>query len=403
MKRVVLALSAFAALVFPPSFSRGEEPQKPVDELRLFSSSDARLPPFVEAAANGLSPASNKSLVLVSLDNDSLILKTQFLEKFEDRPRFLAVPPQPQEQFGLLATSTLIERRLTAEGEVAYSSLDSAMPRSQSLFDFEESQNRLLRLTFKGTLADFGYGAEYRSVGRDFVNLANAAVAKDQEGAELWLQRNFGIFGFKLSGSNFTNNVARDPTLPQISKLQGGVSASVAPPSWPVLSVFYYKGLQRSSNEPAGLGPQNGPLDFFGASLQYKGSRWDGTLATTYSVSDIASRLGKEQNTAGRFYVNYSHLTTLTPGLSFGFNYYPSLLPIQLTAAGSYARTTTSDKFTNSDVLNLAASLNWKLGEPAAKSTLSVGAGFNAHLDNLNAYNSSHDVSVWTRLKIPVF
>jgi hypothetical protein len=78
-------------------------------------------------------------------------------------------------------------------------------------------------------------------------------------------------------------------------------------------------------------------------------------------------------------------------------------LPVQFTAAGSYARTTTSDKYTNSDVLNLAASLNWKLGESAAKSTLSVGAGFDAHLDNLNAYNSNHDVSVWTRLKIPVF
>jgi hypothetical protein len=403
MKRVLLALSAFAALVFHPSFSCGEEPQKPVDELQLFSLSDARLPPFVEAAAKGVSPASNKSLVLMSLDNNSLTLKTQYLEKFDDKPRFLAVPAQPQEQFGLLATSSLIERRLTAEGEVAYSSPDSAMTRSQSRFDFGESENRLLRFTFKGTLADFGYGAEYRSVGKDFVNLANAAVAKDQDGAELWLQKNFGIFGFKLSGSNFTNNVSRDPTLPQISKLQGGVSASVSPPSWPVLSVFYYKGLQRSSNEPAGFGPQNGPLDFFGASLQYKGSRWDGTLAATYSVSDIASRLGKEQNAAGRFYVNYSHLTTLTPGLSFGFNYYPSLFPVQFTAAGSYARTTTSDKYTNSDVLNLAASLNWKLGESAAKSTLSVGAGFDAHLDNLNAYNSNHDVSVWTRLKIPVF
>jgi hypothetical protein len=404
MKRALFILSVFAAFLLYPSLSRSEEAQNKLNELRFISLTETRLPPFVAAAAKGIAPDSNKSLVLLNLENNSLTLKTQYLEKFDDKPRFLAMPANPQEQFGLLATSTLVERHLTAEGEVAYSSPAPAVPRSQSLFDFGENQNRLLRFGVKGTLADFGYGAEYRSVGRDFVNLANAPVARDQDGAEVWLQKSFGIFGFKLSGSDFSNNVARDPTLPQINRLQGGASASISPPSWPVLSVFYYKGLQRSSNEPAGFDPQNGAFDSFGASLQYKGSRWDGMLATTFSVSDIASRLGKVQNAAGRLYADYSHLKTMTPGVSFGFNYYPSLLPVQLTAFGAYSKTTTSDKYTNSDVLNLGAVLNWKFGGPGpAKSTLSVGGGFNAYLDNVNAYNSNHDVSVWTRLKVPVF
>lgn len=398
MKQVPSVLLFLTTLFFLAFSVRGEEPQTTINQPQLFSSSDAGLPPFVETAKNALSPASNKSLVLLNLDNNTFTLKTQYAEKFDDKPRFLIAPDRSQEQFGLLATSSVFGRYLTAEGEVAYNSSPSLGPRPQSLFDFGETQNRLLRFTFKGAVADFAYGAEYRSVGKDFFNLNNAKIAKDQEGGEIWLQKSFGIFGFKLSGSEFTNNVARDPALPQISKLQGGASASISPQSWPSLSVFYYKGLQRSLNEPAGSDTQNGSLNSFGASLYYRGSQWDGTLAATYSMSDIMSRSGKGQN-AGRYFER-----TMSPGMSFGLNYYPSILPVQLTAFGAYSKTATGDKYTNSDVLNLGAALNWKLGgSGAAKSTLSVGAGFNAYLDNVNAYNSNHDVSVWTRLKVPVF
>jgi len=398
MKQVTSVLLFLATFFFLAVSGRGEEPQTSINQPQLFSSSDAGLPPFVEAGKNALSPASNKSLVLLNLDNNNFTLKTQYAEKYDDKPRLLTAPDRSQEQFGLLATSSVFGRYLTAEGELAYSSSPSLGPRPQSLFDFGETQNRMLRFGLKGTVADFAYGAEYRSVGKDFFNLNDAKIAKDQEGGEVWLQKSFGIFGFKLSGSEFTNNVARDPALPQISKLQGGASASVSPQSWPTLSIFYYRGLQRSSNEPPGSDTQNGSLDSFGASLYYKGSQWDGTLAATYSMSDIMSRSGKGQN-AGRYYER-----TMSPGMSFGFNYYPSILPVQLTAYGAYSKTATGDKYTNSDVLNLGAALNWKLGgSGAAKSTLSVGAGFNAYLDKVNSYNSNHDVSVWTRLKVPVF
>ncbi len=403
MERIFVVL--LAAFFFLSPVAYAEELREENGPLQFFSAFDAGIPPYAEAAAkNSVSPASNKSLVLLNLENNSLTLKTQYLEKSDDKLRFLDLPAHPREQFGLLATSSVIDKYLAAEGEIAYSSAAANSPRSQSLLDFGETQNRLLRLGVKGTAAEFSYGAEYRSVGKDFFNLANAKVAKDQDGGEIWLQRKLGIFGLKLSGSDFTNNVARDPSLPQIHKLQGGASASIAPPSWPVLSVFYYKGVQRSSNEPGGFDPQSGPLDTVGASLSYKGSRWDGTLAATYALSDITSRLGREQNAVGRYTVNTARVRTMTPGLSFGWNYYLSP-PVQLSAFGSYSKTTASDKYTNSDVLNLGAALNWKfgLGAGAAKNTLSVGGAFNAHRDNVNAYNSNHDVSVWTRLKIPVF
>jgi hypothetical protein len=95
---------------------------------------------------------------------------------------------------------------------------------------------------------------------------------------------------------------------------------------------------------------------------------------------------------------------TSTPGLSLALNYRPSILPVRVSAFGSYTKTTASDKYTNSDVLNLSASLNWSLGESrAGKSTLTLGTTLNHYLDNIDPANSNRDVSVWVRLKLAAF
>src|SRR5262249_61428357 len=174
IKLVISLFLLFASLSSLPPIARGQETRSIVNHVELFSPSDAELSPFLEAVRNGVSPASNKSLVLLNLDNNNLTLKTQYFEKFDDKPRLLAGPNNSQEQFGLLATSSVFGRYLTAEGEIAYSSSPSIGQRPQSVFDFGETQNRLLRFRVKGSLADFTYGAEYRSVGRAFFNLNNA-------------------------------------------------------------------------------------------------------------------------------------------------------------------------------------------------------------------------------------
>ncbi|HEY2989191.1 MAG TPA: hypothetical protein VGL11_15775 [Candidatus Binatia bacterium] len=347
------------------------------------------------------SQPAGKSLVLLNLGQNALMVKTQYFEKpAGGGSKGLSAPDERQGQFSALATSTLVDRLLIAEGELGFSSVNS-----KSLGGLGEETNRLLRFGTKGSWADFNYGAEYRSVGKDFISLSPQKFAADQEGGELWTQRKFGIFGLKLSFSDFTNNVTLDPALPRITKMQGGASLSVAPSSWPVFSLFYSKGLLFSSNEPAGFRPQRGPLDSAGVSLFYQAGQWDTTLSSAYSLSNITSRWREEnKSAAGHFHLLSSDVETHTPVLALNLNYRPSVMPVQVSAFGSYTKNTATDGYTDNDAVNLSTALNWTLGESrAGKSVLSLGASFNRYLDKSEPESSNRDVSVWMRLKIPAF
>jgi len=133
-------------------------------------------------------------------------------------------------------------------------------------------------------------------------------------------------------------------------------------------------------------------------SLYHGGSKWDSTLSSTYSLSDMTIRA------PDRFRLSPSQVQTSSPELSFALNYRPSILPVQLSAFGSYSHTEASDGHTNSDFLNLSASMAWNLGETRyGKNTLSLGTSLNRNLDRLYAESSSQDVSVWVRLKVAAF
>ena len=390
-----------AAFCAPADMGWAEGPQNTPGVSQFVPSSQfSLLPPFIGENQPGTSERSpGKFLVLLNL-GQSLTVKTQYVEKRpEDAWKSLSTQGQTQGQIRALATSSILDRFLTAEGELAYSS-----PEAKSLQGIGDRQHRLLRFGAKGAWADFMYGAEYRSVGKHFVNLAGPKFAGDQEGGELWLQKKFGIFGARVSLSDFTNNTAEDPLIPKITKVLGGASVSVAPASWPVLSLFYSKGAQWSSNEPSDFHPQTGSFDSVGTSINYKASQWDTTFSSTYSLTDITSRLGKEQVADGRFRLNSSRVQTSTPALSLGINYRPSILAVQVTTFGSYTRTHTSDGYTNNNAFNLSTLLTWTLGESTAgKNTLSLSASFKRYTDNIDPGGSNKDSSVWLRLKIAAF
>lgn len=360
--------------------------------LEFFSISQLVVPPFSNVERPGTAQPS-KSLVLLNWGQNALTVKTQYFEKAAEAPTPLSAQNQAQGQLRALATSSIFDRLLGTEGELAYSSFNS-----KSLGGLGEEPNRMIRSGLKGEWAEYMYGAEYRSVGKDFTNLAGPKFAGDQKGGELWVQRKFGIFTVRTSLSDFTNNVAGDSLLPQITRLQGGASISVAQPSWPVLSLFYFMGSQWSSNEPIGLHPQTGTIDSVGTSLYYKASKWDTTLSSTYSLNEITT------HPAGRFRLSPSEVQTNTPVLSLALNYRPSILPVQVTTFGSYTHTEASDGYTNNDGINVSASMVWNLGESrAGKSTLSLGTTFNRYLDHIDPAGSNRDVSVWGRLKVAAF
>jgi hypothetical protein len=390
------------AFFYSPGAVRAEESQRAPAAMEFFSPSQADLPPFVTGERIATSKPS-KSLVLLNLGKNSLTVKTQYFEKPVEGASGLATENQTQGQWSALATSSIIDRLLNAEGELAYNSFNSQSVDSQSvdsqyLGGLGDERHMLFRFGAKGAWADYMYGAEYRSVGKDFINLSGPKWTGDQEGAELWVQRKFGLFTVKTSLSDFTNNVAEDLALPQMTTFQGGANLSYARPSWPVFSVFYSKGSQWSANEPSGFHPRSGSVDTVGTSLYYNASKWDTTLSSTYSLSDMNVK------PPDRYRLSPYEVQTNTPVLSLALNYRPSILPVQISAFGSYSHTEASDGYTNSDILNLSASMVWNLGESRyGKNTLSLGTTLNRNLDNVNPDGSNQDLSVWVRLKVAAF
>jgi hypothetical protein len=398
MMRFVFIVAIFTlALCYPAGAVRAEEPQTAPAALEFFSPSQLNLPPF---AMGGRSETSNptKSLVLLNLGKNGLTVKTQYFEKPLEAVSGLASENQAQGQWSTVATSSLIDRLLTAEGELAYSSFNSQSVDSQDLGGLGDEQHRLFRFGAKGAWADFMYGTEYRSVGKDFINLSGAQFAGDQEGSEVWLQRKWGLFTVKTSLSDLTSNVADDPALPQMTTFQGGANLSYARPSWPVFSIFYSKGSKWSSNEPSGFHPQTGSIDSIGTSLYYQASKWDTTLSSSYSFSDMTSK------PAGRYDLSPYEVHITTPTLTLALNYRPTILPVHISTFGSYSHTEASDGYTNADFLNLSAAMVLNLGESRyGKNTLSLGTTLNRNLDNVNPEGSNQDLSVWMRLKVAAF
>jgi hypothetical protein len=392
MKRLISNFIFILLLSIVTAAAGAEAPQNTPGSWEFFSSSQTSLlPPFNGDMSGTSQPASSKPpSVLFKLGKERLTVKGDYIEKPGGEFNPLSTAPQKQGEVKALATSSIIDRLLTAEGELAYNS--GSVEPSLGIGD---ERHRLLRFGLKGGWSDLSYGLEYRSVGKDFKHLAGPKVAADQEGGELWAEKQFGILSLQGSVSQLTDNVADDPTRPSTTRTQGGPTLNVALPSWPMLSFFHSGGALTTSGEHAGIEPQKGWVNSFGASLYYQASHWDMTLASTYSLSDITSRGSS---------IASSRVQTGTPLFSLGVNYRPSSLPVQLSTFGSYTGTKASDGYTDSSTFNLSTSLDWTLGESrTGKKTLSLGGTFNRYLDTIDPRSSNMDASVWLRLKIARF
>ena len=72
--------------------------------------------------------------------------------------------------------------------------------------------------------------------------VAYIASSKDREGTEVWLAQTLGLLRLKLSQSDLSDNVDRDPALPRTTKTQTAVSAQLTPRAWPIFGLTYATG-----------------------------------------------------------------------------------------------------------------------------------------------------------------
>jgi hypothetical protein len=94
-----------------------------------------------------------------------------------------------------------------------------------------------------GEAGGFEIGAQYRSLGKRLDRVVDGTAAKrDQEGSEMWLARRFGVVRLRVSQSELSDNVDRNPVLPRTTRSQTGFTAELAMEAWPMFSLGYSAG-----------------------------------------------------------------------------------------------------------------------------------------------------------------
>jgi hypothetical protein len=336
------------------------------------------LPPFSHSQGIQKSAEPVRNTFLVNLGPKMVELKASYLERREEsnNSNGLLDDGKSQRYFDLLATSSYLDSKMIAEGELGYSALDSLKTECRC-----DELPRMMRLGLKHRWGDFSYGADYRSLGKGFVSITGARVDQPRDEAQLWGERILGPF-----------------------KLRGSLGES-----WERLSDINLKLTKIAA-----------------AALNFNRPEWGGWLASSYSLTDESSDLGQEIKAfTNTFASSYRPLSGLSLGQNFSIKeerdqstgirtetptaaltvvYTPLRDLLKLSGGGSYTRTLSKDRSSDVRTVGATAAMDWKIGQSMrVEEFLSFDVTYNHQLDFVSSTNSHEDLSATLRYKITGF
>ncbi|MGB7292457.1 MAG: hypothetical protein WBD99_09825 [Thermodesulfobacteriota bacterium] len=368
-----------------------------------------------------------KTLLLDSLSSDTVsdlnILKISQSQKTE-KPKDLLLTG---ESWGFLHVATdprAFGDLMSVEGEMAYSPVDE--------FDieqgFREYKPQMFTLISKGAWAGFEYGAKYVQVEDGFDRVPGTALNSNQEGKEIWIDRNLNVLKFKTFISDYWDNVNFNSNRPKARKTQAGAALDIAFPYWPVLSLSYSRGSSLIATRRDGSVSKNESIQTLNSSLYYLISKWQLSINSSYSMgkdknqTDMNSRILLSEirgsytpiksisisPSIGFTKEEYkwlgAELDYMTPATSLAINYSPLNKAFNLKAYGHYSRYTSNDGFTDANTFNGLTEFAWKLGKtPIGDQTVSLEFGYYNYLNSAFSKSSYQEYSAFLAYKIASF
>ena len=329
-------------------------------------------------------------------------------------------------EFGAAATWRPLAAKLTAFGQVPY--LPTEPADTAPAFDGAHDP-AALGVTAK--VGGFEAGAQYRSAGKRLERLIGAPAAlKDREGHEVWVAQRLGLLRLRLSDSELTDNVDRNPALPRTTKDQSAVTVELSLPAWPVLGLTYASG-DSARFRLAPQGPDEAPEQHAfesvtGSAYYYGGPGWDITASSSLSQSRHAVRLDEQMAMLSQdlsLTLRPLESVTVVPAISLGQERYAwsavrsdtSTAALTLSYAPpanswwastfvSHTSTRASDGSTDGRSISLSGALTYALGTLLpGRSTLSFEAGYDRYVDAVVPASSSRAISGFVLLKIAAF
>jgi hypothetical protein len=341
-------------------------------------------------------------------------------------------------RFGAAAGSSQ-EVKVTAFGSVAYlpRTLMAARPdaglgygplaaASLGLDDQEEP----VSLGFKAELNGLEGGAEYRSVGKRLEPIVSVpASQRDREGTEVWVAQRVGLLRFKLSQSDLSDNVDRNPAVPRTNRTQTAISTQIIPRGWPIFGLTYATGdLERTwltaEGRPRAVERQS--FDSLVASVYYSTSLFDVSGSSSYGYSRDLGNTDREMTSL------YHDLTltlrpvksvTVMPSVSTGvdryewssgryqtgtmsllLNYSPTASAWKVWTLGAYSTSQTSDGTVDGRIMSVSGGLACGLGKIfGGRASVSVEAGYDRYVDAAYPDSSSRGAFGLVLLKLTSF
>ena len=341
-------------------------------------------------------------------------------------------------RFGAAAGSPQ-DTKVTAYGAVAYlpstlmgSRPDAGLgfgPASAAALGIDD-QEEPISLGFKTELGGLEAGAEYRSVGKRLERVvAGPASQNDKEGTEVWLTQRLGILRLRLSQSDLSDNVDRNPALPRTSRTQTAVSAQLAPRAWPILGLTYATGDSERTwltGEGRTRTVERQNFDSLAGSAYYAGPGFAVSGTSTYGYGRDPGRPDRETTTL------YHDLTltlrpvssiTVAPSVSTGVDQYewssvrnqsgsaslllsytPTASWWSLWTLGAYSMSQSSDRTVDGRTMSMSGGLACGLGKIfGGRARLSVEAGYDRYVDSVYPDSSAHGAFGLVLLKVTSF
>lgn len=343
-------------------------------------------------------------------------------------------------RFGAAAASRPQEARVTAYGAVAYlpslSGPEGALGYGPvvapgAAFDLAlEEREEPVSLGLKGGIQGFEGGAEYRSVGKRLERLVSGPPAqRDREGTEVWIAQRMGILRLRLSQSDLTDNVDRNPALPRTGRAQSAVTAQLAPPGGPILGLTYANGRSERTwltGEGALRARDAQTFDTVSGGAYYGATRWDLSASTSYITSRDLVRPDHEMTMLYHdlsLTLRPAAAVVLVPSVSTGLERYEwsgtrsdsgsaSLLLSyappgswwKVWALGAYTAARSSDRTVDGRTLSWSGGLSCGLGRLlGGPTTLSFQAGYDRYDDAVYRDSSVRGVFGLVRLRVAAF
>src|SRR5262249_4402418 len=139
---------------------------------------------------------------------------------------------------------------------------------------------------------------DYRSVGKRLERVVpGPSSQQDREGTEAWVAQRVGMLRLKVSQSELSDNVDRDPSLPRTTRDQTAVSAQITPRGWPIFGLTYATGDSEKSwltAEGRTRSVDRQRFDSVAGSAYYGTSWFDLTGSSTYSFSQTPGRTDRD-------------------------------------------------------------------------------------------------------------